>query len=474
MDQEKIGKFIANLRKEKHLTQAELANKLGITDRAISHWENGRSMPDVSIFEKLCEILGISVNELISGEKISKDKIIIKSDENIINTLNESKKHKNKFKLAISILIIGIITLIFILILTKKNEYPHIDLFNFDVQLSEFNKLNKILTIDKRDIYYYGVDQTFFCDKNEKCYQLKEALLHNQIFVMEFKHYLEKQAEYNNYQVMRLYDGGTSVFKKAGIIIMYCNTLAGNKDIYIGNEDMIDDLKGEYCGHTKNKDESYIRTYKIIDSSIYNGEFNNVTLKQNNGLTGKVLINNAFVLIPGHTYEFTFYTFDKFNDTIENIFKNSTIIKIVETDKKSGTQINEEIIINNEEINSVELNELENVKMYIVDGTLTKTSAKIRITDYSHKYSYGADYYIEKKNNNDWKKLELNDKMIVNSIAYGPDINGILEFNINWKRHYGELSKGRYRIIKTAFTPNDSCTEKYCKEYLISVEFDID
>ena len=47
MDQEKIGKFIANLRKEKHLTQAELANKLGITDRAISHWENGRSMPDV-------------------------------------------------------------------------------------------------------------------------------------------------------------------------------------------------------------------------------------------------------------------------------------------------------------------------------------------------------------------------------------------------------------------------------------------
>ena len=114
MDQEKIGKFIANLRKEKHLTQAELANKLGITDRAISHWENGRSMPDVSIFEKLCEILGISVNELISGEKISKEKLVIKSDENIINTLNESKKHKNKFKLIISILIIGIITLILV------------------------------------------------------------------------------------------------------------------------------------------------------------------------------------------------------------------------------------------------------------------------------------------------------------------------------------------------------------------------
>ena len=64
--------------------------------------------------------------------------------------------------------------------------------------------------------------------------------------------------------------------------------------------------------------------------------------------------------------------------------------------------------------------------------------------------------------------------MSVNSIAYGPDINGILEFNVNWKRHYGELSKGRYRIVKTAFTPNEPCTEKYCKEYLISVEFDID
>ena len=65
MDQEKIGKFIAKLRKENNLTQQELADKLGITDRAISHWENGRCLPDVSLFKDLCCIFNISVNEML-------------------------------------------------------------------------------------------------------------------------------------------------------------------------------------------------------------------------------------------------------------------------------------------------------------------------------------------------------------------------------------------------------------------------
>lgn len=71
MNQEEIGKFIAKYRKEKNLTQAQLAEKLNITDRAVSKWENGKSMPDSSIMLELCEILGITVNELLSGEKIT-------------------------------------------------------------------------------------------------------------------------------------------------------------------------------------------------------------------------------------------------------------------------------------------------------------------------------------------------------------------------------------------------------------------
>ena len=63
MNQEKIGKFISNVRKDKKLTQRQLADKLGITDRAISKWENGKSMPDLSLLKPLCDILDISINE---------------------------------------------------------------------------------------------------------------------------------------------------------------------------------------------------------------------------------------------------------------------------------------------------------------------------------------------------------------------------------------------------------------------------
>ena len=70
MDQIKIGKFIAACRKKNQLTQLQLAEKLGITDKAISKWERGITMPDTSIMLELCNILKISVNELLSGEKL--------------------------------------------------------------------------------------------------------------------------------------------------------------------------------------------------------------------------------------------------------------------------------------------------------------------------------------------------------------------------------------------------------------------
>ena len=71
MDQEKIGKFISLCRKEKNLTQVQLAEKLNITNRAVSKWETGKSCPDVSLMLELCDILGITVNELLSGERIT-------------------------------------------------------------------------------------------------------------------------------------------------------------------------------------------------------------------------------------------------------------------------------------------------------------------------------------------------------------------------------------------------------------------
>lgn len=84
MNQEEIGKFIAKCRKGKNLTQAQLAEKLNITDRAVSKWETGKSMPDSSIMLELCEILGVTVNELLSGEKINMENLEKKADENLI------------------------------------------------------------------------------------------------------------------------------------------------------------------------------------------------------------------------------------------------------------------------------------------------------------------------------------------------------------------------------------------------------
>ena len=121
MNQEKIGKFILECRKNKKLTQSELAEKLGVTDKSISNWENGRNMPDLSLFKPLCSILEISINDLISGEKVSKDKYQAKFEENIINTIDYTNKkisEKNKL-LGIVFIVFG-----FILAITAMTIFP--------------------------------------------------------------------------------------------------------------------------------------------------------------------------------------------------------------------------------------------------------------------------------------------------------------------------------------------------------------
>ena len=92
MNQEKIGKFISELRKEKNLTQDQLAEKLGVTSKSISRWENGKTMPDVSLFEPLCKELNITINEFLSGEKIDKKDYQDKFEENVINTISYANK----------------------------------------------------------------------------------------------------------------------------------------------------------------------------------------------------------------------------------------------------------------------------------------------------------------------------------------------------------------------------------------------
>lgn len=113
MDQIKIGRFIAECRKSKKLTQVQLAEKLNITDRAVSKWETGRAMPDSSIMLDLCKELGISVNELLSGEVIDM-KDYDKKTEEILLELSKQDEEKNK-KLIAAMYAVGIISTLFYL-----------------------------------------------------------------------------------------------------------------------------------------------------------------------------------------------------------------------------------------------------------------------------------------------------------------------------------------------------------------------
>lgn len=91
MDQIKIGKFIANCRKEKNMTQRQLADILEISDKTISKWECGKGLPEVQFMIPLCDLLGINVNELLSGEKLSADEYQKKAEENMVTLVKENE-----------------------------------------------------------------------------------------------------------------------------------------------------------------------------------------------------------------------------------------------------------------------------------------------------------------------------------------------------------------------------------------------
>ena len=92
MDQIKIGKFIAGCRKKVNLTQMQLAEKLGITDKAISKWERGMAMPDSSIMLELCDILNISVNDLLCGEVVTMDNYNKELENNLLEMIKQKEQ----------------------------------------------------------------------------------------------------------------------------------------------------------------------------------------------------------------------------------------------------------------------------------------------------------------------------------------------------------------------------------------------
>lgn len=110
MDQIKIGKFIADCRKAQNLTQMQLAEKLNVTDRAVSKWETGKSMPDSAIMLDLCGILKITVNDLLSGEKIMMDNYNKQLEENLLAMVKE--KEESDKRLLRAEIVTGVVCLV--------------------------------------------------------------------------------------------------------------------------------------------------------------------------------------------------------------------------------------------------------------------------------------------------------------------------------------------------------------------------
>lgn len=113
MDQIKIGKFIAACRKKENLTQMQLAEKMNITDRAVSKWETGKAMPDSSIMLALCDVLKITVNDLLSGEVVSMEHYNKELENNLLEMVRQKEEaDKRLLKLEIVLGIIAVLPLI--------------------------------------------------------------------------------------------------------------------------------------------------------------------------------------------------------------------------------------------------------------------------------------------------------------------------------------------------------------------------
>jgi len=206
MNQEKIGQFITELRKEKNMTQIELANKLGVTDRAISKWENGRGLPDLSLLQPLCKELNITINELLSGEKIKTEDYQEKLEENILNTIdytnNKIKKSNKKLKIIFSsiLLIITIFISLFLIDVNRMNNqeevffstwgfkyFPPVNLQDENIEIAIKNYL---INIADNEYKRYENEKAFVSMKIYKIEQ-KETTYNVYAWVLEEKHYEE-------------------------------------------------------------------------------------------------------------------------------------------------------------------------------------------------------------------------------------------------------------------------------------------
>ena len=162
MNQEKIGKFIAKLRKEKNMTQVELGNKLGVTKNAVSKWERGLCLMDMSLLKPLCEILNISIVDLLNGEIIKNTEEYKEKSENVIaNTINysNSKIKKSKYK---NIILSSLLTIILIIIAFTANKLLYLNNYTISKPSNSEKIVTGLKTKDNMKIYKRTISEDLY------------------------------------------------------------------------------------------------------------------------------------------------------------------------------------------------------------------------------------------------------------------------------------------------------------------------
>lgn len=249
MNQQKLGNFISKLRKEKGLTQQELAAKLNLTDKAISKWERGLSCPDISLLVPLSELLGVSVNELLLGEKI-KDNLTKssadKSTKEVIKlSINELKKNKKKNKLLKYSLLLLVIIILLIISFQTIREYN---------EKQEKEEVEETISTVKKNLetLHYRIDDplrspNYLVDYKNITYVIPKILVYKKEAI--YKEILS----YSNYETFE------------GIILYYNRTTMKGK-VILHHYKTIGEKKNEMLSFTCNKNGDYIDKEKGLNS----------------------------------------------------------------------------------------------------------------------------------------------------------------------------------------------------------------
>ena len=159
MNLQKIGAYIAQKRKELGMTQSELAEKLGMSNKSVSKWERGVCLPDVSLYMELCNVLGISINEFIAGEDLPEENFVEKSDENIISVTKDGKQRRRKLKalattLGLALLMVSAAMLI--LYMPRQNYIKPLSANSTEMMAAQI-----VAGMGEVEMYEFSVDDSF-------------------------------------------------------------------------------------------------------------------------------------------------------------------------------------------------------------------------------------------------------------------------------------------------------------------------